>query len=188
MSHHQTDNTTSSFNVTPSTIHCHKWIAPLPQCSSTNPTSNYPITLQIATPSLNTDGLNPIHKYWANWAPDPPSFDTSVETRHALVLLPLLVDVEQGEVVTLGNLELLPCRVRVLLPSLWPVEYDGHGQHGHDDLEHTDSKLQSNLAMGSLVTQLSHKHSHPIRVRTPLKFKAIQEFSMLLEKEIIQDS
>ena len=70
---------------------------------------------------------------------------TDVNSRHHIwssvsslpVSLPLLVDVEVGEVVTLRHLELLSRRVRVFLPTLGPVEYGRHRQHRHDDLKHT---------------------------------------------------
>ena len=55
-----------------------------------------------------------------------------------LVTLPLLVDVEVGEVVTLRDLELLPRLVTFLLPALGAVEDGRHRQHGHNDLTHME--------------------------------------------------
>ena len=46
--------------------------------------------------------------------------------------LPLLVDVQQRQMVTLRNKELLSCRV-TLLSSVWgPEEHVWHTQHGHN--------------------------------------------------------
>ena len=60
-----------------------------------------------------------------------------------LVTLPLLVDVEVGEVVALWDLELLPRLVTLLLPALGAVEDGWHRQHGHNDLTHTEKKKEA---------------------------------------------
>ncbi len=49
--------------------------------------------------------------------------------RGVAITFPLLVHIEQGQMVTFGNLKLLSCRIRVLLPTLGAVEYGWYGQH-----------------------------------------------------------
>ncbi|KAG5463627.1 MAG: hypothetical protein BJ554DRAFT_5914, partial [Olpidium bornovanus] len=51
-----------------------------------------------------------------------------------IVGLPLVVNMKQCEVVALWHEELLPCRVRLLLPLLRSVEDRGHRQQGDDGL------------------------------------------------------
>ena len=52
----------------------------------------------------------------------------------SLFSLPLLVDVKVSEVVTLGDLKLLPRLVAVFLPPFGPIEYGRDGEHGDNDL------------------------------------------------------
>ena len=54
--------------------------------------------------------------------------------KDSLVVLPLLVDIEKGQMVTLRDGELLSGLVTLLLTPLGPVEDGRHRQHGHDDL------------------------------------------------------
>ena len=51
-----------------------------------------------------------------------------------LVAFPLKVDIEIGQVVRLWNLELLPCGIGILFPSLGPIENGRYAQHGYYDL------------------------------------------------------
>ena len=56
-------------------------------------------------------------------------------TRRVLVLLPLLVTVQQRQVVTLGYLELLSRLVSILLATFRPEEDGGDGQHRDNNLK-----------------------------------------------------
>lgn len=73
-----------------------------------------------------------------------------------LVKLPLLVDMEVGEVVTLGHLELLPGLIAVLLTTLGTKEDGWHRQHRHNDLE--EIRKTSTREVLSLVYRGTHQH------------------------------
>ena len=81
------------------------------------------------------------------------------------VILPLLVDVEQGEVVALWHKELLSRCVRFLLPVLGPKPDGGHGQHRDDgeDLVRTLEllSLEQHLRQRRVHGKLHHLGTHP---------------------------